>query len=146
MNVILMGILKPCRMTLIIFGVLIILFTGTAVALQAGGAGSNYTPPDLNVSGRDTANMTVPGEFRTVQEPIRVEITITDTRIPGPRGEMQAGPRSIGFTLSPVLIVIIILVIALGTLIRHIVIRHTVDDNSEGEKEDGNDSDRISRE
>jgi len=70
------------------------------------------TPPDLNVNSSNFSNRTMPSDYQTIQKPYRVEVTISETLIPGPKGEMQAGPRSIGFTLSPALLLIFSLAVA----------------------------------
>jgi len=82
--------------------------SGTGAVLPGGyGAGPVVTVPDLNVSGINGANRTIPDEYKASPVPIRVEVPISDTLIPGPKGEMQAGPRAIGFTADPVALAVL---------------------------------------
>lgn len=76
------------------------------------------TAPDLNISGSDGANRSMPARYQTSPVPIHIEITLSETLIPGPKGEMAAGPRSIGFSadlLSLAILIVALLVIAAGT-------------------------------
>lgn len=94
-----------------------LLVPGTCAVFPGGqGAGPNVTVTDLNVNGTDTTNRTLPAQYQTNPSPVRVEITVSETLIPGPKGKMQAGPRSIGFTLSPTLLFVFFLAAAvIGT-------------------------------
>lgn len=76
--------------------------------------GPVVTSPELNRSDSDIANHSIPYGYQTSPEAIRVEVTISDTLIPGPKGEMQAGPRSIGLTLSPALLLVFFASVLLG--------------------------------
>lgn len=72
------------------------------------------TGPDFNMSGVDPVNSTIPAKYQATPEPVRVEVTISDTLIPGPKGEMQAGPRAIGFAADPVTLLILAVAILAG--------------------------------
>ena len=72
------------------------------------------TGPDFNLSGVDPVNSTIPAKYQATPEPVRVEVTISDTLIPGPKGEMQAGPRTIGFAADPVVVLILAVAILAG--------------------------------
>lgn len=72
------------------------------------------TGPDFNISGVDPGNSTIPVKYQATPEPVRVEVTISDTLIPGPKGEMQAGPRAIGFAADPVTLLILAVAILAG--------------------------------
>ena len=102
---------------LIILAVLVIaglLVPGTGAVFPGGhGAWPIVTAPDLNTSGTDGANSTIPAKYQTSPVPLRIEVIISETLIPGPKGEMQAGPRSIGFAADPVsLLILVVLIIA----------------------------------
>jgi len=73
--------------------------------------GPIVTAPDLNLSGIDMANSTLPSRYLTTPAPILIEVTISETLIPGPKGEMAAGPRTIGFTTDPVSLAILVVLI-----------------------------------
>jgi hypothetical protein len=91
------------------------LMPGTGAVFPGGHeTGPIVTAPNLNVSGIDGANSTIPAGFQTHPVPVRVEVTISETLIPGPKGEMQAGPRTIGFSADPILIAILAVAIITG--------------------------------
>lgn len=48
---------------------------------------------------------------RDVTYSINVKVEISDTSLPGPKGEMAAGPRSIGFSADPHSLVILVIAI-----------------------------------
>jgi len=76
------------------------------------------TAPDLNRSSIDVANSTMPAKYQTSPVPIRIEVTISETLIPGPKGEMATGPRSIGFSADPLslaILIVSVIVVAAGT-------------------------------
>jgi hypothetical protein len=82
------------------------------------------TAPDLNASGIDVANSTMPAKYQTSPVPIRIEVTISETLIPGPKGEMTAGPRTIGFSADPLLLAILVVaVVAIAAGIWYVVRR-----------------------
>lgn len=72
------------------------------------------TGPDFNLSGVDPVNSTIPAKYQATPEPIRIEVTVSDTLIPGPKGEMQAGPRTVGFAADPVTLLILTVAILAG--------------------------------
>jgi len=72
------------------------------------------TGPDFNLSGVDPVNSTIPAMYQATPEPVRVEVTISETLIPGPKGEMQAGPRTVGFAADVVTLLILAVVILAG--------------------------------
>lgn len=71
------------------------------------------TSPELNVTGADIANLSPPSRYE-VTPTIRVEVRVSDTSLPAPKGEMEAGPRTIGFSFVPVFLVIVIIAIVVG--------------------------------
>ncbi|MDD1691507.1 MAG: hypothetical protein LUQ66_12720 [Methanoregula sp.] len=68
------------------------------------------TNPELNVTGADIANLSPPSRYE-ITPTIRVEVRVSDTLLPAPKGEMEAGPRTIGFSFVPVFLVIIAIVV-----------------------------------
>ena len=72
------------------------------------------TGPDFNQSGVNPVNSTIPAKYQATPEPVRVEVTVSDTLIPGPKGEMQAGPRAIGFAADPVTLLVLAVAILAG--------------------------------
>lgn len=100
-------------------------------------AGPIVTAPDLNVSGIDVANSTMPAKYQTSPVPIRIEVTISETLIPGPKGEMAAGPRTIGFSTDPLsLAILIVAVVAIAAGTWYVVKRKT-EEVEEEDEEDG---------
>jgi len=124
--------------TCIIFMLLAVTASGNAAASPDNRTGPVIAPPDLIVNGTDAANLTLPARYNTNPIPVRVEVTVPDTLIPGPKGEMQAGPRSIGFTLSPALLVIIALAVVLFAAGSWLILkRKSTDEEAEQIGEDG---------
>lgn len=85
------------------------------VAAVPGGqdGGPIATGPGFNLSGVNP-NSTLPAQYQATPEPVRVGVTISDTLIPGPKGEMQAGPRTVGFAADPVTLLILAVMIFAG--------------------------------
>jgi hypothetical protein len=88
------------------------------VAAVPGGrdTGPIATGPGFNLSGVDPVNSTIPSQYQATPEPVRVEVTVSDTLIPGPKGEMQAGPRTVGFAADPVTLLILAVAILAGAV------------------------------
>jgi hypothetical protein len=132
------------RTVLIILAMLAItgLLVPTTGAVFPGGkdqTGPIVPAPDLNVSGTDIANRTMPAGFQTNPIPVRVEVMISDTLIPGPKGEMQAGPRSIGFTLPPALLLVFALaVVVIGAGTWYILKKKPAEETAEERDEEEN--------
>lgn len=111
---------------------------GNGAASSDNRTGPVITQPDLTVNGTDVVNLTLPARYHIDPIQVRVEVTVADTVIPGPKGEMQAGPRSIGFTLSPALLVIIALAVVLFTAGSWLIMkRKSADEDAEQTGEDG---------
>jgi len=86
-----------------------------AVVPIGNDGGPIATGPDFNMSGVDPVNSTIPAKYQATPEPVRVEVTVSDTLIPGPKGEMQAGPRAIGFAADSVTLLVLVVAILTGT-------------------------------
>jgi hypothetical protein len=75
--------------------------------------GPIVTSPELNMTGINLTNLSTPSRFE-ITPTIRVEVRISETSLPGPKGEMAAGPRTIGFSFDAVSLVIVIIAIVAG--------------------------------
>ena len=88
---------------------------GIVAAVPEGrDSGPIATGPDFNLSGIDPVNSSIPAKYQVTPEPVRVGVTVSDTLIPGPKGEMQAGPRAIGFAADPAALLILAVAILAG--------------------------------
>ena len=72
------------------------------------------TSPEFNVTGVNITNHSIPSRYGTSPTLINVKVEISDTLLPGPKGEMAAGPRTIGFSAEPLSLVILGVVIIAG--------------------------------
>jgi hypothetical protein len=84
-------------------------FTGAVVPADIRPAGPIVTGTEINVTGVDIVNQTIPPRYAIQPTPVNIEVKVSDTLLPGPKGEMAAGPRTIG------LLSLLILVIAIVT-------------------------------
>jgi hypothetical protein len=76
-------------------------------------AGPVVTGTELNVTGHDIVNQTIPPRYAIQPTPVNIEVKVSDTLLSGPKGEMAAGPRTIGI-LSPLILVIAIITASAG--------------------------------
>jgi len=93
---------------------LMVPFASAVVPDNPGQAGPIVTSPDLNMTGTDIANHSIPSRYGISPAPVEVKVRISDTSLPGPKGEMAAGPRSIGFTTDPISLAILVVLIVAG--------------------------------
>lgn len=71
------------------------------------------TTQTLNVTNVSVENQTFPENFRETPTLIKVGFSTNDTGLDGPKGEMAATPRTIGFEIPPLVLAgIVILIIA----------------------------------
>jgi hypothetical protein len=111
-----MDCVRRFTVVLLILVSLIVPFASAVVPDNTRQAGPIITGPDLNMTGTDNSNHSIPSRYAISPAPIEVKVRISETSLPGPKGEMQAGPRVIGFAAYPSsLAIIIIAVIALAT-------------------------------
>ncbi len=88
---------------------------GIVAAVPVGpDGGPIVSGPGFNLSGVDLVNSTIPAKYQATPEPVRIGVTVSGTLIPGPKGEMQAGPRTIGFAADPVVLVVLAVAILAG--------------------------------
>jgi hypothetical protein len=83
-----------------------------AVPASDGQAHALVTTTDLNVTNVSLANATIPAQYQVTPSLIRVGISTNDTDLDAPKGEMAAVPRTIGFSISPESLAMVIIVIA----------------------------------
>ena len=87
---------------------------GAAVPADTRQAGPIVTGPDLNITGVDGTNHSIPSRYGIPPTLIDFKVEISETSLPGPKGEMAAGPRTIGFSADPVSLVILVVAIVAG--------------------------------
>jgi hypothetical protein len=92
-----------------------IIVPGIVAAVPDGhDGGPIVTGPGFNLSSVDTVNSTIPAKYQATPEPVIIGVAVSDTLIPGPKGEMQAGPRTIGFAADPVVLLVLAVAILAG--------------------------------
>ena len=97
-------------------------------------AGIIGTSPELNMTGTDIANHSIPSRYAISPTLIDLKVEISDTPLPGPKGEMAAGPRTIGFTADPIALVILVTaLVALSAGAWYLVRRNAEDTQDEDE-------------
>jgi hypothetical protein len=112
-------------------------FAGAAVPADTRQAWPIVTGPDLKATGADIVNHSIPSRYGIPPTLIDVKVEISDTPLPGPKGEMAAGPRAIGFSADPLSLAILagaIVTVAAGTWY---VVRRKPEEVEEEEEEDG---------
>jgi hypothetical protein len=67
------------------------------------------TVHDINVTNGSLTNHTILYEYQNTPEPIKIQIEWKETLLPAPKGEMGLGPRTIGFSIAPVSLAILII-------------------------------------
>lgn len=85
-----------------------------SAAVPAGGGQGQalVTIAELNVTNASLANATIPAKYQATPTLLQIGISTNDSSLDGPKGEMAAVPRTIGFSTSPETLVIVIIVIA----------------------------------
>lgn len=97
--------------------ILIVLAGGIASAPDPDGGrqeGLVAAGPDLNRTGVDIANHSVPSHLAIQPPPIDLKVGIPDTLLPAAKGEMASGPRTIGFTADPIDLALVITGVSAG--------------------------------
>jgi hypothetical protein len=96
-------------------------------------AGPIVTGRELNVTGSDIANKTFPHQYALPPGGIAIKAEVSATSLPGPKGEMARGPRTIGFTAEPVTLALLIGgVIAAGAVL-YLARRRTQEEDDGGD-------------
>jgi len=83
-----------------------------AAAAAAEDTQAIVTVQELNVTNASLANATIPAQYLATPTLLEVGISSNGSLPEGPKGEMSAGPRTIGFSTTPEMIAVIIVVIA----------------------------------
>jgi len=97
---------------------ILILFAGVVASATDPDGGRQEVlvaaDPDLNMTGVDIANNSVPSQYAIQPTPIDLKVELSDTSLPAAKGEMASGPRTIGFTADPISLALIIAGISAG--------------------------------
>ncbi len=119
---------------LCILALLVIPFAGAFGPDESRRAGPVVTAPEFNTTGADITNQTYSPRYAVSPTLIDVKVEVPGTSMPGPKGEMAAGPRMIGFAVDPVsLVVLIAAIIAVGVGVWYLVRRRTEPEEEEEE-------------
>lgn len=88
--------------------------TAASAAVPAGGGQGQalVTTTELNVTNASLANATIPAQYQATPTLLQVGVSTKDSSLDGPKGEMAAVPRTIGFSTTPETIAIVIIGIA----------------------------------
>ncbi len=70
------------------------------------------TYADITVPNGSLSNHSIPSGYQATPTLLKVQVELSRTAFPAPKGEMAAGPWAIGFSADPVSIMIVILAIA----------------------------------
>lgn len=89
------------------------------------------TVPDIHVTNGSLTNRTIPYEYQITPEPIRVQIESKETLLPAPKGEMALGPRTIGFSIAPASLAILIIALCVVVTGAWFVIKKKRDEEKE---------------
>lgn len=97
----------------VLFFVLIVFSCSSpAGAIEPGQAGPFFTPVEINTTNTTLDPSALPPEFRETRERIVVSAELNETVLAAPKGEMAVGPRSIGFSVDPLMIAAAVIAIA----------------------------------
>jgi hypothetical protein len=110
-------------------------FAGAAGPDNARQAGPFITSPELNMTGADIANHTIPARYGISPTLIDIKVEISYTALPGPKGEMAAGPRTIGFAIDPIPFVILIASIIAGAAVAWYLVKKRPEKEAQEEVE-----------
>jgi len=103
---------------------LLVPFTAAVDPAATGQAGQGSIAEEFDATGIDIVNGSIPSQYAVTPSLIDVKVEVSGTSFPGPKGEMAAGPRSIGFTADPAsLLIIIIIAIAISAGILYLMKR-----------------------
>jgi hypothetical protein len=96
------------------------------------------TSPELNATGINITNHSIPSRYGISPTLIDVRVEVSDTLLPGPKGEMAAGPRTIGFTTDPISLALLVLAIIAGAAgVWYLVKRRPEEVEDDGDEEGG---------
>ena len=83
-----------------------------AVPAEGGQGQALVTSTELNVTNASPANATIPAQYQVTPTLLQIGVSTNDSSLDGPKGEMAAVPRTIGFSTTPETLVIVIIGIA----------------------------------
>jgi hypothetical protein len=130
------GVIRTNHGTGIIF---IVFLTGVwlAVPIISAAGGNNpaipVTTPDLNVSGTTYINGTLPARYAVTPAPIRIGVRLSETLLSAAKGEMAAGPRSIGFSIDPSVLTLAVIIVTGVSAVLWYLVRRRPDGPERGE-------------
>ena len=103
--------MRTVAAVLIILVSLALPVASAAVPADNGQAWPIIASPELNVTDANITNHTIPSRYEMSLTLFDVKVEVSDTSLPGPKGEMAAGPRSIGFSADPLSLAILVIAI-----------------------------------
>jgi hypothetical protein len=113
--------MRPNPAVIFIIAVLVVIpgfcipSVSAAIPYDGRQTGPIVTSPDLNMTGVNISNHSIPSRYGITPTMIDVRVGISETSLPGPKGEMATGPRSIGFTAEPIpLAILVVAIIAMA--------------------------------
>ena len=83
-----------------------------------------------------SANYSGDPAYRITPTPISIQLELNEKNLPAPKGEMAAGPRTIGISAEPLTFAIAIAALAVALSGLWYLTRRKVNDEGPGEKED----------
>jgi hypothetical protein len=121
----------PVSLFLFSLAVMLFLIPGAGAANSSQ---QEYVLPatrDLGVTNVSLANGTVPEEYQVTPTLIDVRVGVSETSLPGPKGEMASGPRTIGFSATPATLVVLIIILGAGAGGAWYVLKRKKDEETE---------------
>jgi hypothetical protein len=80
---------------------------GAAVQDDGARMGALLEVSEINVTGVSPENITGLSGYEPTPAPIEARVGVEESQLPGPKGEMAAGPRYIGVSVSPAVLAIV---------------------------------------
>ena len=109
-------------------------FAGAAGPGDTRQAWPIVTSPELNATGINITNHSIPSRYEISPTLIDVRVEVSDTLLPAPKGEMATGPRTIGFSADPLsLAILVIAIVAIATGVWYLVKRKPEEPEDENE-------------
>lgn len=85
-----------------------------AVPEETRQAGPVLTAPELDVTGVNITNHSIPSRYAVPPTLVDIKVELSETALPAPKGEMASGPRTIGFAADPVTLAILAVAIVVA--------------------------------
>lgn len=93
--------LRKVTAVFIILFLLAVLFMGAVIVEEPRQAGPVVSGPELNMTGVNVTNYSIPARYGIQPTRIDIWVGISEISLPVAKGEMAAGPRTIGFAVDP---------------------------------------------